>query len=402
MKERRISAADLKNLALTEEEFQRIAIKFRNKMLPYLKKNRKKIFTLKGSPEIPGISQNYGPYVGKNHALYISKNPAKSKLKDVKLNKFYLDLEKKLSEKFGNKIFWRSNIILDQKTSNVVEIEFIPMAFKGNFLLNILKKDRVKMPDSFGLIHAAVVEVGKILHELILDEGYQSTYPTYISNFENMNQDSFDNEIENADFYVDLQFTEKKIFTSKEIELMEKYSESSLELKIGLELVKEAIPFVIQYEIKDDFPRQKSKKIIAKPEFIILDPYDPIAIYCDSYRYHQRKKDQILKDKRIDRKLQRHGFKVYRFSETEIVNNIESCIEEIKAQYFGAQHALSPNEALLKKILKINQEEITDFEKEFIISLSKRLNEGKVISLKEEKILQDIFHKFSNKNKSKV
>lgn len=365
--------------------------------MPFLKKNRKRIFTLKGAPAIQGYSTTFGPYVGKNRALYISKNSTKSELKNIDLTEFYSSIEKRFSKKFGDKVYWRSNLIIDQKSSSAIEVEFIPMAFSGKFLLNVLKKCEMKIADNFELVHATVLDVGRIFHELISDEGYQSTFPRYLPNFENENPESFSNEFEKADFYVELQFTEKKIFTSKEIEVMEKLSESSLEFKIGLELVKEAIPIVIQYEIKDDFPKQQSKKTIAKPEFIILDPFGPIAIYCDSYSFHQRKRDQIFKDRRIDRKLQRFGFKVFRFSEEEIKNNIEGCIEEIKAQYFGLQHALSSNEVIFNKLMKIDFEKLSDWEKRFINSLKTRLTQGNLISLKEERILQEILDKMARK-----
>jgi len=383
--------SDLRNLLLSKKEFDKIAKNFYKKMIPLLKKKREMIFTLKGAPKAHGYSLTFGPYTGKNLALYISKNTKKSILKKVDLSKFYSDIEKMLIQRIGDKIYWRSNLLVNKKTGEPAEVEFIPMAFRGEFLLNVLKKCEIKIMDEFWLIHAAVIATGRLFHELISEKGYRSTFPRYIIDIEKEGPDSFTEELENADFYIDLQYTEKTVFSLKETELLEKFSESSLELKMGFELIKEAIPFIIQYQIKKDFPKQRSKKTITKPDFIILNPLDPIAIYCDSYRYHQRKKDQIMKDKRIDRKLQRLGFTVFRFSEEEITRNIEGCIEEVKEHYFGKEHALTPNEIFMRMLTKIDPRKLSKWEVAFIDTLTDKLNQGKSISLKEERILQNIF-----------
>lgn len=388
---------DLRKIFLGKEEAKRITRNFRKRMVPYLKKHSEKIFTLKGAPRIYGISTTYGPYAGKNLALYLSKNSKKRRLRNIDLREFYSDVEKILVNRVGDRIFWRSNSLIDVDKGEIAEIEFIPIAFKGSFLLEVMRKSEVPLMDNFMLVHAAVMTTGKLLHEAISKKGFVSTFPRVIKDFEKEDPESFAKEIEEADFYIDLQFTEKSIFSLTESEVIEKFSESSLERVIGFELIKEAIPFVIQYEIKSDFPEQKSRRTIAKPDFIILKPFNPIAIFCDSYRYHQRKRDQILKDRRIDRKLQKLSFTVFRFSEEEITGNIEGCIEEIKEHYLGKEYSLSPSEVFTRKLREIDPRRVSEWERRFIEALEIKLSQGKIISLREEKILHQIIDKIRSK-----
>lgn len=384
---------DLKKYLLSKEKANKIAKDFRKKMILRLEKNRKSIFTLKGAPSIHGISTAFGPYIGKNLALYLSKNSKKSKTRSVDLRKFYLEIEKSLTNKIGSEVYWRSNLLIDRDTGATVEVEFIPIAFRGSFLLEVLRKYETPIIDEFMLVHAAVITIGNLFNEAIIAKGYSSSCPRIIKDIEKENPESFIKEIEEADFLIDLQFIEKSEFSLSESELIAKFSESSLERRIGLELVKEAIPILIQYEVKADFPNQKSPITIAKPDFIILNPFKPAAIFCDSYRYHQRKKDQIFKDRRIDRKLQKMGFVVFRFSEEEINKNLESCIEEIKEYYLGKEYSLSPREVFIKKLAKIDPHKVSEWERRFVEMLNIKLTQGKDISLKEERILNQVLDK---------
>jgi hypothetical protein len=384
---------NLKKYLLTREEAEKIAKDFRNEMITYLKKHCKNMFTLKGAPGIQGISTTFGPYVGKNLALYLSKNPKKPKIRGMDLRKFYSEIDKAVTKKIGSEVYWRSNLLIDRDTGASIEVEFIPLAFRGSFLLEVLKKSEMHIMDRFMLVHSAVITLGNLFNEAIVAKGYSSTHPRIIKDMERENPESFTKEIEEADFYIDLQFTEKSAFSLSESELIAKSSESSLERRVGLELIKEAIPILIQHEIKADFPKQKSRTVVAKPDFIILNPSRPAAIFCDSYRYHQRKKDQIFKDRRIDRKLQKMGFLVFRFSEEEISKNLEGCLEEIKEYYLGKEYSLSSREVLMRKLTRIDPSKISEWERRFIEMVDVKLSEGKGISLKEERILNKILDK---------
>jgi hypothetical protein len=244
------------------------------------------------------------------------------------------------------------------------------------------------------LVYSSVQLIGKEIHDAIIKLGYTSTYPYYIENFLDKKENDFQKELDEADLIVELRFIGKNIFLSSEVDLVQRYSESTLESKLGIALIREAIPILVQYEVREDFPYQKSENIIATPDFVVLDPNKPVAVYCDSYRYHQRKKDQATKNKRIDRKLQALGFRVFRFDEHEITTNLESCIEEIKAIYLGKQFALSNSDIILRKIGKTARSELSKWEQEFIDSLLKRIEKGEKVSLREETILNTILNKF--------
>ncbi len=385
---------DLKKYLLSKEQAKKIAKDFSRRMITFLKKNRNTMFTVKGGKGVYGLSTTFGPYIGKQFALYLSKNLQRHELERVDLKKFYSSIEKELISKIGNKIDWRSNLLVDTNTMDVVEIEFIPLAFRGDFLLKVLKKCESLPIDPHMLIHAAVLAIGKLFNQAISNKGYLSTYPKLID-IETLSLNSLQKAIEEADFHIELRYIEKSVFSSMESELIERFSESPLEKKIGFELIKEAIPFLVQYEIKADFPKQKSKRVVSKPDFLILSISNPIAIFCDSFRYHQRKKDQILKDKRIDRKLQQMGFTVIRFSEEEINRNLKGCIEEIKEHYLGKNYALSTREVFIETLNDIDTNNISEWERRFVESLRIKLNQGKDISLKEERILYQIKEKLS-------
>jgi hypothetical protein len=367
---------------LTADEMIKVSQEFQSKTVPFLKKNSKKMFTIKGAPEIHGISMTYGPYTGKNYALYITTNLPKEK---IELASFYIEIEKELVRIARKKIFWRTNKLIDPDSKETREVEFIPIAFRGDFLLDTLKKTPYRAADSQDLMHFAVIMAAKYIHNIIESMGYSSTYPHIITDFEK--EEKIAKEGKELQFDIDLQFVEKNLFWLTECELLKKYAESSLETKIGRGLIKEGIPFLIQFEVKDDFPVQQSNTVLAKPDFVVLSPLKALAVYCDSYQYHEGKKDQILKDRRIDRRLQGLGFDVFRFGEGEITNNLEGCLEEIKSHYMGKEYALSSSEVLLKKISQIPFELISEWERKFVESILYKLNRNEGITVLEERIL---------------
>lgn len=54
-----------------------------------------------------------------------------------------------------------------------------------------------------------------------------------------------------------------------------------------------------------------------------------IVIECDGHDYHEKTKEQAIRDRRKDRLLQREGFIIFRFTGSEIVKNPYSCVREI-------------------------------------------------------------------------
>lgn len=45
-----------------------------------------------------------------------------------------------------------------------------------------------------------------------------------------------------------------------------------------------------------------------------------VVIECDGHDFHEKTKQQVIKDKRRDREFQTAGFKVFRYSGSELVN----------------------------------------------------------------------------------
>jgi len=67
-------------------------------------------------------------------------------------------------------------------------------------------------------------------------------------------------------------------------------------------------------------------------DFRILFPKNPklkIIIECDGHNFHEKTKEQAIRDKKRDRNLTKLGFKILRFSGSEIYNNVEDCVKEI-------------------------------------------------------------------------
>jgi len=74
----------------------------------------------------------------------------------------------------------------------------------------------------------------------------------------------------------------------------------------------------------EDFTKSDSQK-----EYVSVAKY---AIYCDGHEFHERTKEQAKRDRSIDRKLQQDGWRVFRFTGSEIFNSIDHCIKEIYSQ----------------------------------------------------------------------
>jgi very-short-patch-repair endonuclease len=56
-----------------------------------------------------------------------------------------------------------------------------------------------------------------------------------------------------------------------------------------------------------------------------------IAVECDGHDYHERTKEQASLDKARDRSLQALGYRVYRFTGSDIHRDAKACANEIMA-----------------------------------------------------------------------
>ena len=54
-----------------------------------------------------------------------------------------------------------------------------------------------------------------------------------------------------------------------------------------------------------------------------------IVVECDGHDFHERTKEQAAKDRRRDREMQAAGFKVFRFTGSEIFRDTIGCVTEI-------------------------------------------------------------------------
>ena len=61
-------------------------------------------------------------------------------------------------------------------------------------------------------------------------------------------------------------------------------------------------------------------------DFLVTFGGVPYVIECDGHDFHERTKEQAQQDKKRDRELQRMGFKVYRFTGSEIWRSRGECI----------------------------------------------------------------------------
>lgn len=55
-----------------------------------------------------------------------------------------------------------------------------------------------------------------------------------------------------------------------------------------------------------------------------------VVIECDGHDFHERTKEQAKRDRSRDRQLQVLGYKVFRFTGSEIWNDCAACIEDIR------------------------------------------------------------------------
>lgn len=53
-----------------------------------------------------------------------------------------------------------------------------------------------------------------------------------------------------------------------------------------------------------------------------------MVIECDGHEYHSRTKEQAMRDRQRDRVLQRNGYKVFRYTGSEIWSDVFKCAEE--------------------------------------------------------------------------
>ncbi len=81
-------------------------------------------------------------------------------------------------------------------------------------------------------------------------------------------------------------------------------------------------------EITGHFFNQQ-ERISSGQKYIFHQKSVNLIIECDGHDFHEKTKKQAARDKRRDRTLQSSGYKVFRFTGTEITRDSLSCAEEV-------------------------------------------------------------------------
>lgn len=113
--------------------------------------------------------------------------------------------------------------------------------------------------------------------------------------------------------------------------------DSPLERDLMLELYKNNIDFIMQRRFNKDgsfyeFPKDIDfDTILTIPDFYIEKGKSKLCVYADGHTYHERTEKQALRDRNIDRELQKLGFIVLRYTGQEIRKNCSLVVENILA-----------------------------------------------------------------------
>ncbi len=113
--------------------------------------------------------------------------------------------------------------------------------------------------------------------------------------------------------------------------------DSPLERSLLLELRKNHLEVIMQRRFnKDgtyyDFPVEIDFDVILTiPDFYIEKGESKLCIYADGHTYHERSEKQALRDRNIDRELQKLGFVVLRYTGHEIRKDCSLVVENIKS-----------------------------------------------------------------------
>lgn len=117
----------------------------------------------------------------------------------------------------------------------------------------------------------------------------------------------------------------KDVYSSETIEKMRE-----ARLKRIIPKRDTVIEVLLQNELKQrgiEFQTHLPVEGICQPDIVFLDK--KIVIEADGNYWHSLPKS-IVKDRRNNKILRERGWKVFRFSETEIKNNVKECINQIE------------------------------------------------------------------------
>ncbi|MEE9378505.1 MAG: SEC-C metal-binding domain-containing protein [Candidatus Lokiarchaeia archaeon] len=343
------------------------------------------------------FSWTFGDYLTNEWALYIQRNNI-----DID-DKRFIEICNELLVYFenDNQVKYRSNILRD-KNNKIKEVELIFLAYKKELVIKTLSKGNFFGADINLIQYKLVQEIAQSLEKFFKEMGYTASFPREIINLETAYKD-FLGEFE-KNFCLELKSGQKHLYTTTIMKEVEKKCDSPIEKKIAYELLLNNIPFTQHEEIYNDYPKKsKNQNYFTKPDFFIHDPFEPIAIYCDGFQFHGKSPEQLTRDRRIDRRLQQLRIKVLRFVGTEIKNNLERCIEDIKKAFIGEVFGKDPRRIILDKLSKIDPKSFSnnDWETKFYNGIMEWVKAGKPTTIKQERIIHRLYKKtlnYNNKN----
>lgn len=120
-------------------------------------------------------------------------------------------------------------------------------------------------------------------------------------------------------------------WTNAEIEHSRKNVISSIEIEVFESPKMTPIEQIVFFSLREHGVTVTPQKIIGKyrVDFLIETTDGPIVIECDGHDFHEKTKEQAQNDKARDRNLQAAGFRVYRFTGSEIWKTEGKCLFDV-------------------------------------------------------------------------
>jgi very-short-patch-repair endonuclease len=130
-------------------------------------------------------------------------------------------------------------------------------------------------------------------------------------------------------------------------------SNASISIEPQTKIGRYTVDFMIQYRvIAIDYPPEVYKDSNSQSRFVTngeLAFYEKITrqlvVECDGHQFHEKTKEQVSRDKKRDRDLQTAGYKVFRFSGSEISNDPIACAYDVLrgfAKHTGRSEPINP------------------------------------------------------------
>lgn len=121
--------------------------------------------------------------------------------------------------------------------------------------------------------------------------------------------------------------------------MVHKAGNSSAAIKITPQAALDdyTVDFLLEYQVVHvDYPPDAMApafgdiQMIVKPEMAIYERIRKrLIVECDGHDFHEKTKEQAARDKRRDRTLQALGYKVFRFTGSEVYKDAIACAKEV-------------------------------------------------------------------------